>query len=568
VSSSTTDGEMNARIASLEALNQDYIRYIREKTNQLLEVMGTKALDAEELDDRALLELDPIGIIAQSFTQILDNLKGTIEELREARNELQAIFDATGVGISIIDRNFVIERCNEKQRELLVDPGMGDVVGRFCYEIYSNRCSPTSQCPALDSFATGKPALVREVVKKGKVFQVVTTPFARSADGEVTKVIEVVMDITEKKNAETTEKELRGDFITEKLKLATVIESLSEGLLVLNTEDRVLSVNRAAEEITERIAGNMLGQPFSTLFPSAMLLGKFDDRQGLAITYRAQEGRERQLSANLRSLRDAEGRCIGKVVTFRDTTEENKRLELYNRAEKLAAIGQLSAGVAHELNTPLGSILGYARLLLKEQNLSPVQQERAAIIAEQAKKSSTIIQALLSFARHSDPAQRTLESCDLNQIIDHARQLLATELMKRKVELITELQPVPLIAADPRGLEQVVLNLVLNALQAIRRQGRIVVSTRCSGDRIILQVEDNGPGIPEEIRSRIFDPFFTTKPHGEGTGLGLAICSGIVGELGGTMDVTSTAGQGAVFTASLPVTTDGRGEQRESGRSV
>jgi PAS domain S-box-containing protein len=549
---------MQERCAALEAVNQDYIRYIREKTNQLLEVMGTKALDAEELDDRALLELDPIGIIAQSFTQILENLNGTIEELREARNELQAIFDATGVGISIIDRNFVVQRCNEKQRELLVDPNLEEVAGHFCYEIYSNRCSPTSKCPALDSFATGKPALVREIVKKGKVFQVVTTPFSRSADGEVTKVIEVSLDITAKKTAETVEKELRGDFLTEKLKLATVVESLSEGLLVLDSEDRVISVNRAAEEILEGMVGKMLGRSLAELFPFTLLLtGKTDDLQGVPITYRIGDGHDRHLSTNLSSLLDAEGRHIGRVVTFRDITEEKKRLDLYHRAEKLAAIGQLSAGVAHELNTPLGSILGYARLLLKEQTLSPIQQERAAIIAEQAKKSSTIIQALLSFARQSDPAQRTLEDCDLNRIIDHAHQLLATELMKRKVELITDLQPLPLIAADPRGLEQVVLNLVLNALQAIRRQGRIVVSTRRSGDRVILQVEDDGPGIPEQIRSRIFDPFFTTKPHGEGTGLGLAICSGIIGDLGGIMDVTSTVGRGAVFIASLPVTNNG-----------
>jgi two-component system NtrC family sensor kinase len=262
---------------------------------------------------------------------------------------------------------------------------------------------------------------------------------------------------------------------------------------------------------------------------------------------------ERLLSANIGRLPDAEGRNIGRVVTFRDITEKKKQQELYHRTEKLAAIGQLSAGVAHELNTPLGSILGYARLLLKDKSLSAPQKERLEIIAEQAKKSSTIIQALLRFARHSNPAQKIVEDCDLNSIIDRVLPVLATELLKRKIEILTDLKPLPAVVADHRGLEQVVLNLLMNGLQAIECQGRIRIRTRRKGDQVVLEVEDNGPGIAEDIRSRIFDPFYTTKPLGEGTGLGLSICAGIISDCGGSIDVTSTVGQGTTFTVTLPV---------------
>ncbi|MCG2823960.1 MAG: ATP-binding protein [Desulfobulbaceae bacterium] len=546
------------RCTALEKANQQYIRYIREKTNQLLGVMGTQPLRPEELDDRALIDLDPIGIIADSFAQVFEFLNENISELRQAKDELQAIFDATGVGISIIDREFTIQRCNEMQRELLVDPSLTDVAGRYCYEIYCNKEVPGMDCPAVETFATGQPVVVREVKKKDKYFQVVTTPYARSADDEVSKVIEVSLDITEKKKAEAAEKEQREYYLTEKAKLATVIESLSEGLLVLDPEDRVVVCNRAAAAITGCGDAELLGQPLAALFPvSAPLAGGEGNLQGVEISYPARGGAsELLLSANVGHLLDAENQSIGKVVTFRDITQEKRRQELLHRTEKLAAIGQLSAGVAHELNTPLGSILGYARLLLKDKDLSAAQKERLAIIAEQAKKSSTIIQALLSFARHSAHSRRALGACNLNTVIDKALPILNTELVKRKIELVSEQQPLPPIMADPVELEQIVLNLLLNALQAIGRQGRIVISTRHDGQRVVMEVEDNGPGIAEDIRTRIFDPFYTTKPIGEGTGLGLSICAGIVDDYGGSMEVASTPGGGATFIVFLPAFTE------------
>ncbi|WP_429885192.1 two-component system sensor histidine kinase NtrB [Geoalkalibacter halelectricus] len=446
------------RLAELEAANQAYVRYIREKTNQLLEVMGTRALESEELDEEALIEMDPIGIVAQSFQQILAHLNQTIEELQEAK---------------------------------------------------------------------------------------------------------------------AGERELREFYLTEKMKLATLIESLSEGLLVLDEQNRVVSCNRAADEITQWLATDSLGKTLEALFPEmeAVLRKNACDLQSFELTFRSRQGADRLLSANVARLRDSEGRAAGRVVTFRDSTEEKRRTELFHRTEKLAAIGQLSAGVAHELNTPLGSVLGYARLLLKDKTLSPAQRAWAEIIAEQVKKSSGIIQGLLRFARQSNPARRCLEQCRINEIIKLTLPLLATEMAKRKIELETDLQPLPPIIGDPRELEQVVLNLTMNALQAIGTKGRVRITTRHAGSRVVMKVEDNGPGIAEQIRSRIFDPFYTTKPLGEGTGLGLSICSGIVSDLGGTLDVTSVEGQGATFILSLPAATEasaelGKSDSRQAARRM
>ncbi len=540
--------------AELEAENRAYARYVRAKTNHLLEVIGTKELEENELDDQALIKLDPIGIVARSFQQILTNLNQTIDELREAKNELQAIFDATGVGISIIDRNFTIERCNEKQREMLVDQGVTEIVGRHCYAIYCDRKAPTATCPALDSFATGSAAIAREVEKKGRWFQLVTTPFSRDESGSVSRLIEVAMDITEKKNAEDAEKELRLFCQTERRKLATVIENLSEGLLVLDRQERIVSCNAAAEKMTGQPIGRKLNRNLREVCPefAPLLENRTGSEQGVEIALPRNNAEGLLLSVNAACLVDNVGRPIGRVLTFRDITAEKKRTELYHRAEKLAAIGQLSAGVAHELNTPLGSVLGYARLLLKDNALPDNLRAWVETIIQQTKKSSSIIQGLLRFARQSNHLNRSLETCMLDDVVGRTLSLLTTEVGKRRIRLLSNLNPVSAIIADPQELEQLIINLTMNALQAVGEHGEIRVVTEQSGATVVLRVEDNGPGIPEDVRSRIFDPFFTTKPPGEGTGLGLSLCSGIVSDLGGTLDVAGTEGQGAVFTVTFP----------------
>jgi signal transduction histidine kinase len=241
------------------------------------------------------------------------------------------------------------------------------------------------------------------------------------------------------------------------------------------------------------------------------------------------------------------------VLTFRDITEEKQRQEVYYRTEKLVALGQLSAGIAHELNTPLGSVLGYARLLMKEGGLSPQAKERLDIIAEQAKRGSTIIKGLLNFARQSDPALRDVRDTDINAVVTDVVNILSTEAGKRAITVRTELRPLPVIKADRRQMEQVILNMVLNSFQAMHQGGEIRIRSSAGARFLKIVIEDDGPGIPHDIRTRIFDPFFTTKPVGEGTGLGLSICAGIVSEHGGSIEVESGEGKGATFVITLPV---------------
>ncbi|MFZ6008538.1 MAG: PAS domain-containing sensor histidine kinase [Nitrospirota bacterium] len=547
--------ELQKENLALREANSRYARYIRDKVNQLLQVMGTLPLNPEELDDNTLLAFDPIGIVTVAFDQVLDHLRETNRDLVIARDELQAIFDATGVGISIIDMDFRIIKCNEKQRALLVDSGISDIEGKYCYEIYCNKESPGLDCPAIDTMATGRSVIIREVEKKGKHFQIVTTPF-KDGEGNTVGIIEVLLDITEKKRAEDAEKMQRGFYLAEKSKLATVIESLSDGLFVTDKEGTIISFNNAASRITGYSAAEVAGLPYNKFF--SMLSGSMpviEMNKNTEMNIQTRDDRQLILSVTSALVKNSEGEDIGKVFTFRDITEEKQRQEVYHRTEKLVALGQLSAGIAHEMNTPLGSILGYARLLLKNKKLDARQKERLEIIAEQAKRSSAIIKGLLNFARQSNPSLRNMKDAGINDILTDVLKLLQTEIEKHGIDVLTDFGEIPAIRIDVRQIEQAMLNIMLNAIQAVKNNGeiRIKTFTDTENNSITIEVSDNGQGIPEYVKPRIFDPFFTTKPVGEGTGLGLSISAGIISEHGGSIDVESTEGNGATFTITLPI---------------
>jgi len=240
------------------------------------------------------------------------------------------------------------------------------------------------------------------------------------------------------------------------------------------------------------------------------------------------------------------------------------------QSEKLAAVGELVAGVAHELNNPLTSIIGFAELL-QLNDLNDRAQEDLNKVVTQAQRAASIVRGLLDFARQHPPQWTAVQ---LNDILKSVLNLLAYELHTHNVTFDIDLAPdLPLTMADPHQLQQVFINLVNNARQAMsseNRGGQIIITTRLKsalpetnrnqarsdGAVKMLQViiTDDGPGILPEHLSRIFDPFFTTKEPGEGTGLGLSVCHGIVTEHGGEIRVDSRAGQGASFIVELPVT--------------
>ena len=264
----------------------------------------------------------------------------------------------------------------------------------------------------------------------------------------------------------------------------------------------------------------------------------------------------RVLERFARPVRRAEGERLGWLEVYREASDERLLRLRLSQTEKLAAMGQLVSGIAHELNNPLTSIVGYAQLLLEKSRGSEWIDE-AHHIFEQAQRAGTIARNLLLMAREEKPERKPVS---LNDIVKQTLALRDYELRVSNVRLELDLDPgLPTVLADARQMQQMLLNLLINAEQAIEKgRGRGAIRVRTASPRhvqpraVCLEVQDNGAGIPREILPRIFDPFFTTKSAGTGTGLGLSIVYSIVQEHGGEVRVETEPPQGATFVVELP----------------
>ena len=251
------------------------------------------------------------------------------------------------------------------------------------------------------------------------------------------------------------------------------------------------------------------------------------------------------------------------LVVGRDITGERDMRARLLETERLAAVGELVAGVAHEVNNPLSSISAFAQLLLRDGGLTAPQQEAVEVIRSETTRASQVVRDLLAFARRSEPRR---EAVDLNAVVERTLRLHTYQLTSSSVRVDLDLPPdLRSVMGDSRQLQQVVLNLVINAIQALAsvpapsraREAVLRLATRAlrddaGRDVVELEIADTGPGIPPAARARIFEPFFTTKPEGEGTGLGLSVSYGIVTAHGGTIVLADTSPRGTRFVVTLP----------------
>ncbi|MDT3705509.1 MAG: histidine kinase dimerization/phospho-acceptor domain-containing protein [Thiobacillus sp.] len=356
-----------------------------------------------------------------------------------------------------------------------------------------------------------------------------------------------------------TVEECQGRFLNERNRSNTILQSLPGALLSVSDDLRISIANRQADALFGVEAGRLIGidlfglldlnERDRELLRDAFLYKHAIRNQEIALNM---GGCTRYFSLNLSFYNDEEN-DMGGVLILQDITEYRQLMESVATREKLVAMGQLAAGVAHELNTPLGNILGYAQLLDRGAADHPKLGEYARIIADETQRCSHVVRELLNYARKD---QCSGETCDLNQL---AHELIETfincRLKRYRIEVVMDLSPGKLVAEGSCGQFDIVLtNLLINAIDALDKTAspRITVSSWAEESYACIGIADNGPGVPPDIRNRLFDPFFSTKEVGQGSGLGLSISQAMVAKRGGFIAYDADYQEGARFVIKLP----------------
>ena len=369
--------------------------------------------------------------------------------------------------------------------------------------------------------------------------------------GAVIGTILTLRDVTEERRAHQ-------ELARSEARYRHLFEDASDAIMTFDSLGRFTSVNDAGERISGYSRDELIGRFFGPLLPlselpravlefrkalsgspgqfESVVVRKDGERRHITITYSCPQ-------------RSREVLCL-----IRDATDEKQLQQQLVQSEKMAAIGQLVSGVAHELNNPLASISAFAQLMLSDGNLTADDRHATDVISSEARRAARIVHNLLTFARQHK-AEKTF--ADINQVVENTLELRGYDLNVRGIQLERAYAaPPPNTMVDAYQLQQVILNLVTNAEQAMagmeRARHRLTVRTRTDADTIRIEVEDTGPGIPADSLERIFNPFYTTKPVGHGTGLGLSISLGIISEHGGRIWAENVANGGSRFCIDLP----------------
>jgi PAS domain S-box-containing protein len=390
--------------------------------------------------------------------------------------------------------------------------------------------------------------------------------------------------------AEKTAREVRQSITEEKeareamARLAAIVSSSSDAIIGKTLDGVVTSWNAAAERIFGYPKSEMVGQSVFKLIPEDLhdveraVLAQL--RRGEAVELSETErvrkdGKRIWISLSVSPIRDATGVIIGAASIKRDVTESRLMRQHLHDTQRFQAVGQLAGGIAHEANNQMTVVLGASQFLLRRPDLAPSAREDIELIRRAAERTASITQQLLAFSRRQ---VLELRDVDLNRVVQTIEPVLRRSLAENH-ELIVRLRlRDAVVRADPRQLEQVLLNLTLNARDAMSGGGRLTIETDSvelaaedvsaegdgpsPGTYAVVVVKDTGRGMDRATLERAFEPFFTTKGVGQGTGLGLSVVHGIVNQSGGTVRVDSELGKGTTFTLYLPISSAGRGPEQ------
>ena len=486
--------------------------------------------------------------------------KRTQEQFQLAEANYRTIFDNSSVAITLADENENIVYWN-RFAEVLLGMGRNDLYMKPVSSLY-----PEAEWRKIRSQNARQKGihhhLETKIIRKNQeIIDVdLSLTVLKGPDGKVTGSIGIIADITERKRAQ------------EQLKLAedyeTIFENSSVAITLADENENIVSWNRFAEALLRMGRDDLYMKPVSSLYPDAewrRIRSQNVRQKGMQHHLETKIIRKNQeiidVDLSLTVLKGPDGKVTGSIGIIADISERKRAQEEKQRIEeqlqlagRLATVGQLAAGVAHELNNPLSAVQAFAQLLADRDDLDETVKSDVETIYKEIQRATKITSNLLSFARRHKPAKSLIP---INEVLERSLEFHAYLMRINNVEVVKEFDPdLPRTMADFHQMQQVFVNIINNAEQAMTKahgKGKLVVKAQSLGETIRVAFTDDGPGISEENLKRVFDPFFTTKDAGNGTGLGLSICFSILQDHGGNLYVESKPGEGATFIVEIPI---------------
>ncbi len=528
------------------------IRKLIDGTQRIARGMYPSKVDIEQDDE--------MGQLAVAINQMSEKITEKQAELNEQRDEYQTLFERAPCLITVQDRNYKLLRYNREFAKRF-DPQPGE----YCYHAYKGRDEKCVNCPVERTFDDGQTHYGEEsgVNKDGtQVHWMLRTSPIKNAKGDIVAAIEMSLDITHRKQLEDSLEK------SEK-KYHEIFNNIPNPVFVLDAETlEILDCNDSVTAVYGFARDDIVKKSFLDLF-----LEEEKDRYAASLRTCAVINQAKQLNHKglplFVNIRISPSEYPGKKVLLVTTSDITKRLEAEQQliqASKMATLGEMATGIAHELNQPLSVIKTASSFFIRKMDRNEDIKKDILFnvlnkIDNNVDRVTRIINHMRQFARKSD---LDFEKVQINEVLQNAFEIFSQQLKLRGITVAWEIDPkLPKINAGPSRLEQVFINLLLNARDAIEERWgprgaekadkKIILKTRCEGNTIICEVCDTGKGVPQALANKIFEPFFTTKEVGKGTGLGLSISYGIVKDCGGSIQVSPNRPAGACFILTFPV---------------
>jgi len=530
----------------------------------------------------ALAESDTGEVKTYAYIRDITERKKFERDIKDSEEKLRNLFERVRHGLFISSKEGKFLDCNQALLEILDYPTKEEFLNiDIAHDLYVDPEDRKTFQEKIERDGYVKDMEVEFKKKNGEKITVLLTGHPiKDGRGEIIGYQGINLDISERKRIENELREANEFFMN-------LIESSVDGIIAADMKGNIFIFNKGAEALTKYTAEEVIGKaPIAEIYPEGVAkevmkklrspeyggVGKLAPTQFIVLN-KAGEKIPIQLSATL--IYDGTGKEIASVGIFTDLRPrlmmEKKLQETHVQlvsSEKMASLGKLAAGIAHEINNPLGGILIYSSLMMEDLSEEDSKRGDLARIVQEAGRCKEIVKSLLEFARQTETK---MEPTDINRAITDGLFFLENQALFHNIRIVKNLDPsLPLATGNAGQLKQVFMNIIINAAEAMHGNGELTISTYPASDRnsILMEFTDTGEGIPEENFSRIFEPFFTTKDVGKGTGLGLATSYGIIEDHGGKIFVKSKVGEGTTFTIELPAYPVNRTESEEKQPAI